>query len=164
MSDTTTPPRRRGLWWKLLLVVSLAINLMIAGIVAGWIFSKGPPSRMPADGDRAARSLGVEPFVRALEPDDRRALLDDYRRESETLRENRRELRDRFERLLTAIAADPYDAEAVRTVMADQRVAAARRQEVGERLLLNRLEAMSADERRAFVDRLREGVRRKPRP
>ena len=69
-------------------------------------------------------------------------------------------LRDDFDAGdLRRLARSGDDPRKVRRLLADQRSVAQGRQELGEVLLLNRLEAMSAEERAAYADRLEKGLR-----
>lgn len=156
---TGAAPRRR--WLLPLLFVSLAVNLLIAGIVVGSAISGARHLR-----DDALRSRGVigEPFVRALPDDQRRRLAADVLREGQTLRRNRSALRGRLETLLAAIRSDPYDREAVAALLAGQRREILARQDIGERLLLDRLDDMSAGERARYADRLGAIFRRRGLP
>ena len=151
----TEKPRRR--WLMPLLFASLAVNLLIAGIVAGFL-AAGPGGRKGDDMRQAGEVIGA-PFFRALPQADRRALLADAMRDRDNLRENRRQLRDRFERLLGALRAEPFDPEAVRRVLAEQRRAASERLDIGEALLIDRLSGMTPEGRAAYADRLAEGMR-----
>jgi uncharacterized membrane protein len=145
---------------KVVLVLSLGLNLLILSMIAGaWLSPDGPRS---ARIDSAARDLGATPFIGALDPADRRALFGAIRREAEPLRQNRDELRLRFEALLGALRADPFDPFEVQALLALQRGAATERQMIGERLLVERLAEMSPDARAAFAARLEEGLRRQP--
>jgi uncharacterized membrane protein len=156
----SNPAPRTARWVKVVLVLSLGLNLLILSMMAGaWLSPDGPRStRM----DSAARDLGATPFIGALEPEDLRALFGAIRREAEPLRQNREELRLRFEALLGALRADPFDPAEVQALLALQRGAATERQMIGERLLVERLAEMSPDARAAFAARLEEGLRRAP--
>ena len=160
MSDpmTETPAPRRRRWLVPLLVVSLALNLLVAGAILGRSFS--PEAHRGKD--RVAgplRSVVGEPFVRALSREDRQALLADIRREGPRIRKNRESLRDQVEAFLAALRSDPFEPDVVRRLLEDQRSVAQSRQELGEVLLLNRLSAMSDDERAAYADRLEKGLK-----
>ncbi len=132
-----TPPATHAptaRWVKVALILSLGLNLLILGIVGGaWLSPDGPRGDRI---DRAARDMGATPFIRALEPEDRRALFQAIRREEEPLRQNREELRLRFEALLASVRADPFDPWAVESLLQLQRSAATERQMIGERLLV----------------------------
>jgi uncharacterized membrane protein len=153
-----TPPAPTARWVKVALVLSLGLNLLILGIVGGaWLSPDGPRgARM----DEAGRDIGATPFLRALAPEDRRALFQSFRREEESLRQNREELRLRFEALLASLRADPFDPWAVESLLQLQRSAAAERQTIGERLLVEQLTKMTPEARDAFADRLEESLRR----
>lgn len=150
---------RIPLWIRVTLVLSLAVNLLIAGIVVGAAVSHRG-DRPDGDRLRAERDLGPVPFVMALEPEDRRALGRRLAENGESFRKNRAELRQRFEALLAALRADTFDVAAVQGLLAEQRGLAASRQEIGERIFLERLQAMSLEERRAYADRLDKSLRR----
>lgn len=154
MTETQRKPRR---WLFPLLFGSLALNLLIAGIVVGWMASHGG-DRRPDFG--AARGLVGEPFLRALPEEHRRALMQDVAREATRIRESRESLRARFEAFLTALRAEPFDADAVGVLLREQRAAALGRQDIGERLLLERLEAMSAEQRDGYAAALERSFRR----
>ena len=139
-----------------LLFGSLAVNLLILGVVIGWVLSPDGPRR----DDRPARSLMGAPFAEALAPEDRRALLREMRGRADRIEGTRDELRARFETLLGALRAEEWDRDAVTAVLDDQRRAAEGRQRLGEELLLDRLDAMTPEARRAYADRLEERVRR----
>ena len=157
------PPRAEGRpprWMTVALVVSVAVNLLILGLVVGASFGHDRDdmrTRMAG-----MRELGATPFVMALEPRDRVALGRALAREAEPLRTNRAELRQRFEALLSALRAETFDRASVERLIADQRTAASRRQEIGEAALLQFLEEMSPAERRAYADRLDRSLRRAP--
>ena len=151
-----TPPKRR--WVTPLLAVSLVINMLIVGIIAGVFIANGPGKGDRLDGP--ARSLVGTPFIRALEPEDRRALAQEMRRDGERLRENRTALRARIEALLTALNADPFDSDAVRSILREQRDIALKRQNIGEALLVDQLAKLSREERAAYADRLARDLRR----
>ena len=157
-NEAPQPPQKPRRWLWPVLFLSLALNLLIVGIVVGAVLQGGDRRK---DGDLGpARSLMGEPFVRALEPEDRRALGRDILSNRDALRENRSDLRRRVEALLDALRQDTFDRAAVSDLLSEQRQLAVSRQEVGETFLLNRLEAMSAEERRAYADRLAKSLLR----
>ncbi len=161
MSEPTTeqsPPKPRRRWLMPVLFISLALNLLVIGAVVGRALSPdGPNKRDRVSGQ--VRSVIGEPFVRALSREDRVALLADLMEERPRIRENRESLRTRFEAFLSAVRRDPFNVDEVRQLMAQQRGVAQGRQELGEQLLIKRLEAMSAAERAEYADRLEDGLK-----
>ena len=148
-------PRRR--WMVPLLLVSLALNLLVAGIVVGWAVS--PAGRWHREMGPTRGVLGA-PFVRALPAEARRQMMRDLVAERGRIRDSRESLRARFEAFLVALRANPYDPEAVRELLAEQREVALGRQEIGEGLLLKRLVAMTGAERAEYADNLEAALSR----
>lgn len=148
-------PRNR---MRILLVASLALNLLIVGLVAGAMLG----GHRDHGRDPALRDLGFGPFIAALPPDDRAALRDALRREAGALRANRAEMRAIFDAFLSGLRADPFDAAALRRVVEDQQAKIGERQALGRELLWQRIEAMDSAERRAYADALQRKLRRKP--
>lgn len=165
MSDpgTSAPPASSGgRWLKVALVVSLALNLLVLGVVAGAALRHD--GHMAGERERAdvPREFVRSPFLGALAPEDRRAVGRELMREEGLLRGNRADLRARFERLLAAIRADPFDRAAVEAILDEQRAAGARRLEIAEDAVLDRLSAMSPAGRAAYAERLDRSLRRGP--
>ena len=127
-----TPRSGSPLWMRGLLVVSLAVNLLVFGMIGGAVLSGGGPGAAR----EAVRDLDGTPFVRALSPQDRRALLRELRGEREVLRDSRTALRDRFENLLAALRADDFDAASLERILAGQREARTAPVSVCEQLVL----------------------------
>lgn len=160
MTETAPPPAPKRRRWVLpVLFASLAINLLVLGMIGGAMLSPEGP-RQRGDGERSLRGVIGEPFVRALPSGERQALVRDAMENRDRVRESRESLRQRFDAFLAALRADPFDPAEVTRLMGEQRQAAVRRQELGEELLLRRLEAMSAEERAAYADALEEGLKR----
>ncbi len=157
MSDPVETPKRG--WLKLLLFVSLAANLLIVGIIGGAFLSNrgndGPPDRIA----RQVQSLIGAPFFRALPDGDRRELVRALDPKRDRLKENREALRGRFEAFLGALRTEPFDAAMVKKLLEEQRLVAVRRQDIGEDLLIERLEAMTPGARAEYADRLAKSLR-----
>ena len=71
-TDTATPPTRAPRWMKIVLALSLALNLAVAGLALGAFLKDGPRRGMPRD-------LSFGPFTEAFSADDRRALREAFR-------------------------------------------------------------------------------------
>ena len=91
-------------------------------------------------------------------------MLREIVRDAPQIRESRESLRARFEAFLSALRMEPYDPKTVAELLKEQQNVAVNRQEIGERLLLERLEAMSVSERNAYADALEQSFRRLKRP
>jgi uncharacterized membrane protein len=160
MSDPVSPAAASG-WIKIALVVSLAVNLLVAGLVVGAMVRHDRDDRGMREDD-VPREFVRSPFLGALDREDRRAVGRELMREEGSLRENRAELRARFERLLVAIRAEPFDRGAIEAILDEQRAAGARRLELAEEAVLDRLSAMTPEARAAYADRLDRSLRRGP--
>lgn len=158
MADPQTPaaprcPRRI----RLLLTVSLAANLLVAGLVAG-AFIKGMP-----DGPRGdiARDMGFGVFDEALTREDRGHLKEAFRTAAPPREDLRRLLRQDVEALLAALRARPFDPAALDAALAVQRQRMQDRLDLGQRLMRDRLVAMSDADRQAFAQRLESALQRR---
>ncbi|RYH11630.1 periplasmic heavy metal sensor [Tropicimonas sp. IMCC6043] len=144
------PPRRRtGL--RILLFLSLALNLAVIGIVGGAYLNVSRGDDHPWI---IARELGLGPFVLAMDSNDRRALDRQARSHRGELREDRDAWRRLYIASLEAIRSEPFDADRFRAVMEAQADLAARSRQVGVEIMTSQLEGMNAAERAAFADRL----------
>ncbi|MDA7963046.1 periplasmic heavy metal sensor [Ruegeria sp.] len=150
MSDTPKPKRR---WMPVLLVISLAVNLLIVGVVAGTVL------RFRGD-DRGRVPPGFGPTLyHALPKEDRKALrgqLSDMRS-----RGSHRRSED-FSALSAALRTVPFDPVAVELLLAQQAQATADLQTALHQQWLARVTAMSDQERQVYADQLEDTVRRGP--
>ena len=157
MADTkTTRPPRMKPWLRVLLFASLALNLAFAGIVAGTAFRHGGPDR-----DRSPRTdrVGVA-YIRALSKDDRRAIRDAIRAELPDRDTLRSEMRASLDAILQTLRADPFDPATLAAQFEAQFLIGADIQGTARSLMLERVAAMTPEERRAFADRLEEELAR----
>ena len=141
------PEKRPGRGGKIVLALSLALNLAAAGVVAGALLRDGPPHG-------GGRDFGLGPLSEALTREDRKALRDAFVTRHPDLRADRREMKADFAALAVALRADPFDPAALDAVLA--RIAARNQAllDTGRELVAERLKAMSAEDRAAFADRL----------
>ena len=158
MARTDTPaPIRPLIRW--VLGLSLALNLLIIGAIAGaFLRHGGPPDR---GGRFDAAGYGA-PYVQALSRADKRQMrkaLKDLRG-SLPSRKDRRAL---YGEMLTVLRADDFDRDRVLALFETQRGIALSVQSAAQDAWLAHISAMSLQERRAFADRLEEVLRRGPR-
>jgi uncharacterized membrane protein len=160
MTDPVTPPAApappapsgRGL--KIALAVSVALNLAVAGLVAGAWMKDGPSRGMPRD-------LSFGPFSEALSQEDRRALRKALADRAPGFREARVAAQEEFAALLAALRASPFDPAAMQSALAAIEARNAGRLELGRSLIEARITQMSDADRLAFADRLENGLRRR---
>lgn len=150
------PKRRAGRGVKIALGLSLAVNLLILGLVAGAILAMGPGRSR--DDDPRLRSLGLGPFAIALSREDRAAV--GGRIDRDALRQDRRALGLGLVQLRAALLAEPFDRAAAEAALSQSRSAAASLQAEGHRALLDQIDTMSAADRAELADRLGRALRR----
>ena len=155
MTGPSQPNALRRMGWPLRLVflVSLGLNLLVAGVVAGHLIS-GPPDRPP----RVDRMAG--PLTFALDEEDRRAIGRDLRRAYRAERPSHDRIAEEYRGVVAALRSDPFDAGAVEAALQNQIKSATRRITLGQEMLMDRIAGMSAADRSAFADRLEEGLTR----
>ncbi|APE44107.1 hypothetical protein BOO69_12340 [Sulfitobacter alexandrii] len=158
MDDARKPAGRR---WRWVLVASLALNLVFVGLIAGAAYRHaGGPGARDHGGGPGARSYAT-PYVRALPRETRRALFRDLRRSGSGMpsREERRAL---YDRVLAALRAEPFEADAVQSVLREQGRIAVQLQTAAEGAWLATVTAMSPADRAAYADRVAEELARRP--
>jgi uncharacterized membrane protein len=157
MTNTALPPtpatKPVSRLTRIVLVISLGLNLAIIGTIGGFAVSHAMHG-----GLRGARELGFGPFSAALSPADRKAMFDSFRSQNTNFLAQRQAMRADFDTLLSALKATPYDSTAVEAVMTRQKARTDARLALGQKLLMERIAAMSPADRAAFADRLQAGI------
>lgn len=157
MSGNGTESRAgvRG-WVKGLLILSLTLNFLVAGVVVGGIIGheKRPPHPPAPD------ELTFGPLTGAFSKEDRSAMRHAAEGSGTDFKAMRAMIRGDFERLVVALQADPWDEAAVRAVLTEMRARSLKRMDIGEQVMLERLQAMTPEERKQFAARLSDGVKR----
>lgn len=149
MSDNAKPKRR---WVTVLLTVSLALNLLVAGVALGTAYRvKG--------GDHGKTPPGFGPALyRALPKEDRKALRTEL--QERHLQGARLRGQD-FAALEAALRADPFDPEVVEVLLRQQAQSMAELQAALQVEWLDRITSMTVAERQDYADRLQEVISRK---
>jgi hypothetical protein len=147
-------------WIKVLLFASLSMNLLVVGLVAGTYFRHAPSGRYDDVRYSPLRELGYGPFIYALSPSDKKAIGRSWSERSGDLRANRDEVRAQFRALLGLLRKTPFEIEAVQDIVQNQQVKLSERQKIGQQMLLDRIAAMTGDERAEFARRLERSLSR----
>lgn len=156
MADPTLPAKPSRLW-RIVLVASLALNLIIVGVVAGSVLSgrQGPPRGF---------ELGLGPLAQALPPETRRAISDTLRR-TPSLRPEGRDVRRRsLDAVLTAVRAQPFDAAALSAVLASQSDRGRMLREAAQTAMIDHIAQMTDAQRATFADALAQELTKRPPP
>lgn len=154
MAETKTTQR----WQRGILVASLALNLIIIGLVAGVMLSGGPPNG-------AQRfDLTAGPLTRAMDDTHREAVRAALRDSGAFERADRGAMQADMRALVAALRADTFDQARFTEVMLRQR----NRLQAGQDTVLAVVSAqignMSVQDRAAFADRLEQQLRQGPPP
>lgn len=156
---TQTKPRRL---WRGVLVVSLALNLLVLGLLAGATLRDGAPR-----GPRGFE-LSLGPIGQALDRSDRREIAASLRKNPDLRPLRRNELRPGLERLDAVLRADVLDEAQLREAIAQPLSRLRQVQDAALDALVARVAGMTVDEREALADRIaeqlegRKGSARKP--
>ncbi|MCA3442733.1 MAG: periplasmic heavy metal sensor [Rhodobacter sp.] len=157
------PPSGIPRWMKLLLAVSLAVNLGMLGMLGG--------AALRGAGDRGrpdVRDIGFGPFTDALSPQDRQELRRAFLQGGGNPRAMRQMMRTEVGALLQLLRTEPLQEVELRAAFNRLRQRGQERLDLGQRLLADHIIAMSPDDRARFADRLEammaRGGRTNPRP
>ena len=117
MSDSgSTTPEKKTNWTKILLVVSLALNVLIVTAVGSAIYKNNS-----SDGPGGVRGNGqIEMMLRALPEEERRELRRSFM-QSVRGKDARSEMQERRKAVMDALLADPFDADALTAALEEQR-------------------------------------------
>jgi uncharacterized membrane protein len=137
--------RRAPRWILGLLFVSLALNLVVVGSVAGavWRF-RGPP---PWASAVIPNLLG---YASTLAPERRKQLWQQTAEERRHVRPFRREVRAAREETIKALTAEPFERQHFLAAEARQVEAENRARTAAQELYVKIADSLTAEERRAF--------------
>ncbi|MGV6802590.1 MAG: periplasmic heavy metal sensor [Ruegeria sp.] len=147
----TEKSQRQRRWMPILLIFSLGMNLLVAGLVLGTVlrFRGGPDGIPPGFGPALYRALPD-----ADRKDLRGELADQHRRGA-------KKRSDDFRALGTALRAVPFDRKSVQVLLDEQARSNDQLQEAVQQQWLSRISTMTDQERAAYADRLEEVVKRR---
>lgn len=162
MTDEKAPVPASGAsrGFKILLALSLAVNMAVLGVVAGSAL------KMRHDGGRpaATRDMAFGPFAEALSRDQRRALFKGMAERGSNLRAAREEFRSDVAALAASLRRSPFDAEEFRSLLMRQGARVEARADEGREALADLLATMPEAERIEFADRLERAMEKRRRP
>lgn len=157
MMDTNpnpAPAPRKGRWRTVVFIASLALNLVVIGLVAGAFFA-GRHSYIPHHLDRV--SMGLGDYIRALPEEARdRVLQAGGGFDRANLRERLRELRRNRDALRQVMEAEPFDIEAARAALEAHRDKALQSTRAVQDAFLEAFAALSPEDRAAVIAEARD--------
>lgn len=157
MTDAPNPQKSRSWGWgRIALILSLAVNLIVIGLVAGVLLS--PPNKGPKGARHLDRvSMGLGSYVMAL-PEDARAQV--IAAAGGLERGSRKEAIKKFRegrRKVVQLINDPnLDSAALEAALEEQRGFAMGRTVALHTAFVEAVTSLSSEERAAFLERAKE--------
>jgi len=159
MTDNTHQTRdQKHRWTAVVLVISLGLNILIIGVIAGALLRDGKPTGVRSERDIAA--LGLRTYYRALDKKHRVGLRKSARAQDGEFRRGTRAIRAALFSLADRLEAEPFDLDAVKAELALQADVIAGNISFGHRLLLDQISRMTPEERLDMARNLRHPPRR----
>ncbi len=141
-------PKKRN-WVKYLLIVSLGLNLIVAGLMVGAkVSGHGPHKRVGMPG------FGMRGFVQALPRDKRAELRAQFRDNRSKMRANGKAMHKSMDTIRAVIAMQPFDAEALHTAFTNQRAQVTSVTQDAQDAFVKIIADMSDAERAEFAENL----------
>lgn len=148
---TPRPVTRTPIWLKALVIVSLAFNVTIIGVVAGYQLR---------DGEVRTGSRQIDWIMRMV-PEDRRDFTKaHFAAEQRALRETFLDRDAQMDEIFAAIRAEPFVPEALTAALSTRRDTAIRHRTIVHERLVSLLQQFEPEERQAFADTLSERMAR----
>ncbi len=149
MAQTEKKPRRR--WLKPLLFVSLAVNLIVLGLVIGAVFGD---HQRPQRGTKAPH--GVRTYISAMTNEQREAFLDKTHGSLAGSLKTLKKLRGGHKDVMAAITATPFSEDTLRSSLDKQRSDVSAIMGEFQEELIATLSAMTDEERAQYIERMKE--------
>lgn len=153
------PVARKDKRMKWALGLSLGLNLLVVGLVAGAAYRFDGPHGGPG----ASRHDFGAPYIIALPDDRRRAIFKNLRADRQDKFTSRAARRALYAEAVAAIRAEPFDPARVTAVLDTQREATLGVQQAAQSAWLAEIASMDAAARDAYADRLQEVLARGPK-
>lgn len=151
MHEPEQSKRPKWRWPHYLLVLSLGINLLIAGLVGGAVL-RGAPEHIREI--RTASVLGLRAYIWALDDDSKQALTQAIAKNRGNNQTGRSEIAAHMKEMSAALIAKPYDSAMVAAVLARHGEVISGNIAVGHGMLMDRIDAMTPAQRVDFATHL----------
>lgn len=153
------PTRRAGRGLRVALVLSLAVNLLVVGLVLGVAANRSDPrpsGRVPPE------LLNYGPLMRVLDTENREKLSKALAGQRHEIRQARRDVRRGFQDLVGALKAEPFDVDQVQQILSAQEDRVNGQVHQVRAQLLTQIAEMSPADRAALAERLSDALKRGP--
>jgi len=149
------PEPRKRRWPTMLLALSLTLNLLVLGLIAGAHFrDQRDLRRFPPPDREVMRTTGFGPFFDAMPREARNRLGKALRERDGNFRPDRGVLAAELREMIVALRAQPFDPEALAALLSAQHDRIDGRIVAGRGMLLEQVALMSDAERAQFADGL----------
>ena len=147
------PAGRRWTWWQVLLVISLALNLLVGAAAATRFFHHPRPERLVGT---SYLHLIPKKFFADLGQARREELLAHVKEHRDRFREGHQKSRAVAENLADALDAAPYDEARVRAVLDEFTGNGTNQIGIGAKAALDFVSRLTPEERILLAQRIRE--------
>lgn len=155
--DSKTPQNAPGRRLKILLGLSLAMNLAVVGLIVGAALRHDGGKRPPA-----LNAFGA-PYMLALPREDRRQILKALRSERGRDIPDRQQRRAQYAEVLSALRAQPFDASVLAQTVKGQAETTVSVQKAASATWLQVVSDMTDQERMDYAYAVEEVLRRGPK-
>lgn len=139
---------------KVVLIASLALNLLVVGAIGGWMF------KWKRHGGPWYGHGGIErqlfKFARDLPGQRRSELREQFRSRWKGMRPKFEDIKKTQEAAADVLTADPYDRQKLSAALQESRVRRGERLDGFSELFLDMVGQLTAEERKAFAAHLKE--------
>lgn len=139
--------------WRIVLVGSLALNLLTVGIIGGSVLRGGGSTPRGYD-------FQLGPLSAGLDLEDRRKISERIRRDVGRAGYNRAQRRAALEAMIDAVEAQPFDSEALTGIIAEQQSRTDGARAAALESFVTHLSEMTAEQRAIFAQNLRQALKR----
>ncbi len=154
MAETpiTPSPKRGRNWMRFVLIVSLALNLLVVGLLGGAFLRHEKPVGRHLD----RMSMGLSIYIRALPEDSRTAFEAELRDGNSSRRALRKSMRERQRSLEAVLLAEPFSEEAVRQALTEHRSFAFEKTGRLQDAYVDAVAGLSDEARAAYFERVQD--------
>ncbi|WP_299349957.1 periplasmic heavy metal sensor [uncultured Shimia sp.] len=151
--DTKTKPGMKR-WLRVVFTLSLALNLVIVGLIGGAALKFGRSGPPPHVMDRMSM-----PILGALEHQDRREIGRNIRKAYRNDGKSAKPETASYETLIAVLEAEPLDVEALRVANQGLTDRVSQRMRIAQEAWLDYVQTMTPEARVAYAARMREMVK-----
>ncbi|MEM7425895.1 MAG: periplasmic heavy metal sensor [Pseudomonadota bacterium] len=159
VDGTVEQKRKSPRWMKILLTVSLMLNVAVIGAIG----ARAWKTHKYGHGHHAMHALGVHAFLWKLPRERRKALREKFRQVRGELKQHKFALVQPLQQFAGALAASDYDRAKVEEAVQAFRASHEKRAAARERYILELVDALTPEERKMLGEKILERAERRQR-